>query len=211
MGWLSDVWNWVTGGSDEPTDEGFSDAPAATPTTPCDNALSPEAAQALFDDLAAQTDIPFDYPPDCCYARAERMSQIMTGRGIENGKAWAYAGTFGALDPTNADGSLVRFPPGTGDPVRWGYHVAPTVSVRQPDGTCRDMVMDPSLRDRPVTVEEWEGLMGGAATSASTPNDIYYRNASGSTVIRRGDLPSSERIDAPFASHRAARDAALRP
>lgn len=208
MEWIKDAWNWITGGGADTEDE-FPDTPATAPTAPCDNALSPEDAQALFDDLAAQTDIPFDYPPDCCYARAERMSQIMTGRGIENGKAWAYASTFGALDPTNEDGSLVRFPPGTGRPVQWGYHVAPTVQVRQPDGTCRDMVMDPSLRDRPVTVQEWEDLMGGAATSASTPNDIYYRDASGRTVIRRSDLPSSERIDVPFASHRATRDAAL--
>ncbi|MFK7941789.1 MAG: protein-glutamine glutaminase family protein, partial [Paracoccaceae bacterium] len=203
----------VTGGGDEPAaDEGFSDAPAATPVAPCEGALSPEEAQALFDDMAAQADIPFDFPPDCCYARAERMSQLMTGRGIENRKAWAYASRpFGTLDPTNADGSLVRFPPGSGDPVQWGYHVAPTVLVRQPDGTCRDMVIDPSLRDTPVTVDEWEGLMGGASTSASTPNDIFYRNDTGTREIRRSDLTDAERIEEPFAKHRAARDSELRP
>ncbi|MCX7113398.1 MAG: protein-glutamine glutaminase family protein [Proteobacteria bacterium] len=40
--------------------------------------------------------------------------------------------------------------------VEWyGYHVAPTVPVQKADGSVQDMVIDPSMFDHPVTVDEW--------------------------------------------------------
>ena len=39
--------------------------------------------------------------------------------------------------------------------MTWHYHVAPAVRVRGADGSVHDMVLDPSLFDRPATVEEW--------------------------------------------------------
>lgn len=93
-----------------------------------------------------------------------------------------------------------------GQPVRWGYHVAPTVLVRQPDGTCRDMVIDPSLRPNPMTVPEWEAIMGGAAVSATSGPDIFFRDVRGRQFTYDG--PANRRLEtnAAFAAHRAARD-----
>lgn len=188
MEWLSNVWKKVT--------SLFSDEPADSPATPCDNALSPEEAQALHDEMAAQQDIPFDYAPDCCYARAQRMSRLMAQMGVASRKAWAYGSMFSPLNPVDTSGNPISL---GGTQVQWSYHVAPTVLVRGADGVCRDMVIDPSLRNSPMTVSEWEGIMGGASSSATTGPDVYYRNPAGGEV----PAPSSSQVDATFAQHRA--------
>jgi len=98
MEWLREAW--------EAAKKSFSPTTPESVVTPCPGSLTEEEAQALFDDLKARTEIPFDYPPDCCFARAQRMAQLMADRGIESKKAWAY----GSLNPVNPDGSAVRFP-----------------------------------------------------------------------------------------------------
>lgn len=51
----------------------------------------------------------------------------------------------------------------TGNPgyplVQWGWHVAPIIDVRRDDGQVVKMVFDPSLFDRPVTIDEWNNRM----------------------------------------------------
>jgi hypothetical protein len=109
---------------------------------------SPERAEALFADLAAQGDIVFRYLAEGCYARAHLMVQRLLQLGAVPRKVWTFA--QGRDDP------LWVNPPGQPEVVvSWGYHVAPTVRVRDPDGVVRDVVLDPSLFDRPVPVEEW--------------------------------------------------------
>lgn len=137
-------------------------------------------AQRLFDKLKARKDIPFNYPPDCCYARASEMVDMLAKEGVESKKVW----TYGTLVPLNPDGTNVRFPPNaSGVPVIWGYHVAPTICVRQPDGSVAEMVMDPSLSDKPLTVQQWNKIMSGPGSSidktALSSNDIFYRDDKG--------------------------------
>ncbi len=43
--------------------------------------------------------------------------------------------------------------------VSWGWHVAPVAYVKQPNGSNKLMVFDPSLFNRPVTVNEWQQKM----------------------------------------------------
>ena len=203
MGIFGDAWDRITGI--------FSSDPPEEVVGACPDAISPEAAQALFDDMAAQVDIPFDYPPDCCYARAQRMAQLMSDRGIASKKAWVY----GSLNPVTSSGDPVRFPPTpSGDVVTWGYHVAPTVSVRQPDGSCRDMVIDPSLRDRPLTISEWEETMGGGTMSRLTPSDTYlYRPDAGYPPLTQDEttdlLGADSGMRGAFAAHVDTRDSVL--
>ncbi|MEM9500895.1 MAG: protein-glutamine glutaminase family protein [Pseudomonadota bacterium] len=201
MGWLSDLWDAVTGV--------FSSSPPQEPTQPCTNgnctdAISPERAQEVFDQLAANSSIPFDYPPDCCYARATEMVSMMDNMGVQSRKVWTY-GTLVPMTPQNAP---VRFPPGNGQQVIWRYHVAPTVNVTQPDGSVQPMVMDPSLASGPVTVNEWNQIMSGPGSNLSqtafTDTDVWYRNQRGRIITE----PSNGRQDA-FAGHIATRDAAL--
>jgi len=185
--WLSNLWDWIMGN--------HSDDPAGSSATPCDAALSMEQAQSLHDQMAAQSEIPFNYAPDCCYARAQRMSRLMAAQGISNNRAWFYAPRRSALAPVDADGDPVTL---AGQPILWSYHVAPTVLVRGRDGVCRDMVIDPSLRDHPMTVEQWEAIMGGQGTRASSGPDVFYRSPSG----RETAAPEPSAVDAVFARHR---------
>ncbi len=146
--------------------------PSATPaaacppgsTTPCPLAagpLTPEQAQKLFDEMAAQPDIAFKFPVDGCYSRAHLMAQRMQAQGVTPGKAWTFAS--GPGDPL-----WVNTPNHPDGRVEWGYHVAPTVPVRGADGRTQDMVMDPSMFNRPVTVDEWRDAQHDHPTVVQT-------------------------------------------
>lgn len=199
ISWIADAWDSIV--------RFFSGSAPESIIIACDEALTEEQAQALFDEIASHTEIPFDYPVDCCYARAQRMASLIRDKGIETKKAWAY----GSLTPMKPDGTMVRFPPTpSGIPVEWGYHVAPTVRVRTADGACRDMVIDPSLRDRALTIAEWESTMGAVESSALTTSDTYlYRPDLGSPKLRQVDLAPGSRTESAFANHIIARDSAL--
>jgi RHS repeat-associated protein len=116
---------------------------------PDDQSLSLEEAQELFDLMAGQDDIAFGYLADGCYARAHLMAQRMAERGIEVRKVWTFPEPEAEWISVDVSG----FPD-----EGWRYHVAPTVSVIQEDGTVQRMVIDPSLFDSPVTIEEWVGV-----------------------------------------------------
>ncbi|MDE2336475.1 MAG: hypothetical protein KGL10_04125 [Alphaproteobacteria bacterium] len=107
-------------------------------------AVSLEDAMVLFDELADRPDIAFGYAQDGCYARAQLMCREMTERGLAPQKAWAFEG-----------GSYLYVDMPDGKRVRWGWHVAPALAVRMPDGKAEDMVFDPGLFDGPVTLQEW--------------------------------------------------------
>lgn len=106
-------------------------------------AVSQREARALFDELASRTDIAWNYAPDGCYARAHLMVQAMLKKGLTPGKAWTFNTPKGYM-----------WVEGPGGKVSWCFHVAPTLPIRTASGTV-DMVLDPSLFDRPVTVDEW--------------------------------------------------------
>ncbi|MCX7113377.1 MAG: protein-glutamine glutaminase family protein [Proteobacteria bacterium] len=107
-----------------------------------------EAASSLFNKMAAQDDIAFKFPVDGCYARAHLMVQRMQKLGASPSKVWTFASS-------KNDPLWVNTPNHPSGKVIWNYHVAPTIPVQQEDGTVKDMVVDPSLFDHPVTVEEW--------------------------------------------------------
>jgi hypothetical protein len=106
--------------------------------------MSEREARALFDELAARTDIAWNYAPDGCSARAHLMVEAMLKKGVTPGKAWTFRG----------EGLEFLWVETPEEPVWWFYHVAPTVPVQTANGVV-DLVFDPSIFDRPVTVEEW--------------------------------------------------------
>src|SRR5208282_6419970 len=106
--------------------------------------ISQREAQKIFNELASRTDIAWNYAPDGCYARAHIMVQQMIEKGLAPGKAWTFNTPKGYM-----------WVEGPGGKVSWCFHVAPTLPVRMPDGSVKDMVFDPSLFDRPVSVEDW--------------------------------------------------------
>lgn len=135
--------------------------------------LSPQRAQEVFDEMSGRTCepltvpapcIPFLYPDDGCWGRAHEMCRLMIGEGLHPRKVWIQ----GNLDtPTRNNPNCV---------VYWGWHVAPTLCVRDRFPLRRAMVIDPSLFHTPVTKEEWKGVQGdpGATLTDSDASDFFW-------------------------------------
>lgn len=146
--------------------------------------LSEVEAQNIFDILAIESHIPFDYPPDCCYSRAHEMCRIMEENGVECKKYWLFDQHWGSskqkasLAPKDSHGKAILFPNLVGSKVAWVYHVAPIVKVRKADGTVEDRIIDPSISSKPIRKDEWEGIMGSPAGSYAeeSGSDAYFQN-----------------------------------
>lgn len=180
----------------------FNSTPAGAVVTPCPpRALTPAEAQAWFDKFKARTDIPWNYPDDCCYTRAHVMAQALEAGGVTRGKAWNYA--------TSASGPLhVGTPNSPAGFVEWGYHVAPTVPVLGANGTVSLMVLDPSIASGPITPQAWAALQGRAGSAlVLTDAAPYYRNVAG----RVASTPDAAKVNSTFDDHRAARAANFPP
>ena len=148
----------AAGNPSPPTGTGGSKPPAAG------GSYSPEQAKKVFDKEKARSDIAFKYPVDGCYARAHLMAEDIKKAGGDVGKVCAFAKD--GADPLHAN--TPNDPAGY---VKWKYDVAPTVPVKGADGKEAKMVIDPSLFDKPVTIQEWTGAMtptGGGGISTST-------------------------------------------
>lgn len=173
----------------------FTSAPPATPVVACPKgALTPEAAQAWFDKFKQRSDIPWNYPNDCCYARAEVMAQELSKSGIDVGKEWNYA--------TDNDHWLKVYtrdaPKGY---VSWVYHVAPTVPVFT-NGKLIRMVIDPSITQGPVTPEQWREIQGQSSSELVETNATpYVRSKAGKIALAR-DVDTVQNV---FDKHRLAR------
>ena len=89
------------------------------------------------------------------------MVQRLLDRGLAPSKTWAFAAGAADLLWTEAPGHA-------NERVQWGYHVAPALFVRTPDGETREMVFDLLLFGRPVPVEEWRGALHDTPTLVRT-------------------------------------------
>jgi hypothetical protein len=103
-----------------------------------------------FDDLRMQPKIPFDYPWDCCTARAHEMCNILKSHGLKPQKIWNYGSGFSKPSftlkfVTNLDSDGF---------VLWRYHVAPLLEVFL-EGERVPMVFDPAMFDGPVSIDDW--------------------------------------------------------
>lgn len=165
--------------------------------------LSKSRADQLFKELAGEPNIPFDYPDDCCYTRANRMCGIMQKEGIQCGKVWNYSHDY-PIDSLRVTTS--NNPKGY---VTWKYHVAPVVDVQGDDGATRVMVLDPSTFDHPVTVDEWVKNQGDLNPSGVheppyvlTDPSYYFRDLDGT----KDPNPSEADVEETLATHRNKRD-----
>lgn len=120
--------------------------------------LSPEEATDVFNELAANSEIPFGYPVDGCYARAQKMTMLMEKKGIISGKAWVTGDIL--VDTYMGE-------------INWIYHVAPVILVQEKSGPV-PYVIDPSLHKNPVPFSEWKNKM--LKKSSSVIDDEYYTN-----------------------------------
>jgi len=141
--------------------------------------ISPTTAQQAFDAMSATSCnpltvpppcIPFLYPDDGCWGRAHEMCRLMIAMGLKPRKVWIQ-GSLDAKTRNNPDCH-----------VMWGWHVAPTLCVRQGWWifSTQSMVIDPALFTTPVTQAAWKGVQGDPNASL-TPTDasIYWLWTSG--------------------------------
>lgn len=136
-------------------DESVPPAPVDAQMTP----VSPQEAEALFQEFKNDKDIPFRYALDGCYARAYQMSEIAEQKGIKMGKVFV-------------EGDLeAKTPKAITPQAEWQYHVAPIVPVIR-DGKNEIMVMDPSLFDHPVSEKVWRSAIVRAPSSE--PYCVFY-------------------------------------
>ena len=181
---------------------GFGEAPPAGPPLGSDrNPLSLERVAALFADMASQRHIPFDFPQSYCSARAHEMRRLMALQGIECRKVFFHATV----------GHSIRAEHPVHGTITWSYHVAPTVAVQTPQGVVR-MVVDPSLLDGPVTIEQWTAVMSCvSAQLEETQGEIYQPfDARDDEYRQTQKLLEEARLEAEgrgLASERAARTA----
>lgn len=139
-----------------PQEPGEPHSPPPEPTP--DPAVSEQRARDLFNDMNAESCdpcnpssdcIPFKYPNDGCWLRAHKMCYYMNQQGEDPEKVWIEWVRNGLpsqwVDTSNSPECKVR----------WRYHVAPTLTVSTAAGNVR-WVIDPSLFNNPVPVDEWK-------------------------------------------------------
>jgi hypothetical protein len=121
------------------------------------NCPTPATIQGIFAAMAATTCnpltvpapcIPFMFPDDGCWARANEMCRLMENMGHSPRKVWID----GNLETPTANHPSCK--------VYWGWHVAPTLCVRTRLFLTERWVIDPSLFSTPVTKATWKGVQG---------------------------------------------------
>ena len=98
--------------------------------------------QNLFKKAIEMKDIPYEYKEDGCFARAHIIARRFEKMGIPVKKAWLK-------------GSLSV--PGTN--LNWRYHVAPMIEAKDSKGNIVQYIIDPTLADKAVPLDEWIASM----------------------------------------------------
>jgi ribosomal protein S6E (S10) len=112
--------------------------------------ISLKRANELFKKALAMKDISWKYKDDGCVARAHLMARRFEAEGVHVDKVWIKGNLYiPELD------------------LAWDMHVAPIVYVED-QNKIQKMVIDPSLFDRPVTVEEWDKKLTKKTTGGTS-------------------------------------------
>lgn len=146
--------------------------------------ISLEKANSLFKEAIEMKDIAWKYKQDGCYARAHLMAKRFEAEGVRVDKVWIK-------------GDL--YIPESKPLIQWSFHVAPIVYVKDTNGNIQKMVIDPSLFERPVSVEEWDKniskstIRGSVVTGFPFPeNSAFMERSSISFSSSAPYLPNEE-------------------
>lgn len=136
--------------------------------------LSEQEVQEYFNLMKSQSHIPFSYPEDGCYARAQEMSLLLEQYGVVTGKVF-IEGDLRVETNNSAKGF-----------VEWWYHVAPIVLVDTGEKV-EQYVLDPSLFDRAVPLEVWTNTQ--TAHNPGQQSEVYITKRFNFTPIdKNGDF-----------------------
>jgi len=111
----------------------------------------------VFDSVASDRSIPFEYLPDGCYARAHVASKYFLDKGINCAKLYVMLGDV------DWDNPFYPFPPYRLEAKnkftegRWWYHVAPlTFAKDEETGKIEGYVIDPAVDPKkPLKAADW--------------------------------------------------------
>lgn len=106
-----------------------------------------EDSRKLFQAAQGMDDIAWGYRQDGCYARAHLMARRFEEMGYHVDKIWIK----GDLKVDFKDGQNIE----------WNFHVAPVVHVPNADGSTTPYVIDPSIMEEPVPMQQWMQRMTG--------------------------------------------------
>jgi hypothetical protein len=140
--------------------------------------LTPQQAQALFDKVANDPTIPHKFIDDGCHFRS-----TMVARSLED------EGVFSEKIVTNADRSDLKINSAL-SPAGFTlcmFHMATSVWVDDGRGPERK-VIDPSLGDGPMSIEQWQSHMHGLNHK---PLQTYFLPRFCGHPMDRDDPPSS--------------------
>jgi hypothetical protein len=142
--------------------------------------LTEKKAAALFNTIAAMPDIPHRFLEDGCLHRTHVIGKRLEEMGIFSEKCLVIP----------LAGDLVMDTPKArlGYTVVW-YHEAIAVHVQTKNGLER-RVLDPSVGDAPMTVEEWSRTMRGAR---GDPLEIFYLPRFAFGLSARDQVPTAYR------------------
>jgi RHS repeat-associated protein len=144
------------------------------------DAMTVSTANALFDDMADEKDILYDYAWDYCFIRNKQMATRIAERGEASFSVFILGSSELSLRTTVREGlsypGVPQYDPdknGEADQVWWNWHVARGVYVSTGRGETPDIyVIDPSLfrSKKAVPLQDWIDAMGD-------PNaTVYYRD-----------------------------------
>jgi hypothetical protein len=137
--------------------------------------VSMKRAQGIFDAMratncdpltAAAPCIPFMFPDNGCWARANEMCRLMSAMGEASRKVWITRGVKSLHADTRNHTQCY---------IEWYWHVAPTIAVRGPwFWQIRRMVIDPSLTTGPVTESGWKAIMQDSTATLEDTDASQY-------------------------------------
>jgi hypothetical protein len=140
-------------------------------------AVSMNRAQGFFDAMqatncepltASAPCIPFMYPDNGCWARANEMCRLMAAMGETSRKVWI------TRSPAKPLHGVTRNHPQCF--IEWRWHVAPTILVRSSwFFPLRRMVVDPSLATGPLTKDDWRLVMQDSTASLVDSDASQYQ------------------------------------
>jgi hypothetical protein len=126
--------------------------------------------KSVFDSLSYKSGMEFRYPQGGCQQRAQMLHQLLDKAKIRHARVWIFApvdleeGATTTLDIHDPN----HFLP-SNDVIKWGYHVAPCVLIKQQNNKVDTLVLDPSLRrDKYLKLSEWFGKLRNSKQASYT-------------------------------------------
>jgi len=149
--------------------------------------ISLEEAQKYFDECknlkvyksnGEIVSLNYDFPEEFCHLRAHEMAEYFKKKGIDCDKIFIVSTNYKGLGNLAAESATLK--DATGQPLffEWLFHVAPVVKIDN-NGNLIKYVIDPSIFDRPVTIDEWIKSISIAKfkkVEISTLREDYFKN-----------------------------------